>query len=103
MADRRLDLHRLEPALEGGVLLEVLRYSSSVVAPIVCSLPRASIGFRIDAAPMAPRPPRPDKGVDLVDEQDDVAAGADLQYLLQALLEITAVAAAGDECAEVDV
>ena len=31
-----------------------LRYSSSVVAPIVWSSPRASIGFRIDAASMAP-------------------------------------------------
>src|SRR6516162_6175206 len=31
-----------------------LRYSSSVVAPIVCSSPRASIGFRIEAASMAP-------------------------------------------------
>ena len=31
-----------------------LRYSSRVVAPIVCSSPRASIGFRIDAASMAP-------------------------------------------------
>jgi len=42
--------------------------------------------------------------VQLVDEQDDVAAGADLlQHLLQALLEVTAVAAAGDERAEVEV
>ena len=31
-----------------------LRYSSRVVAPIVCSSPRASIGFRIDAASIAP-------------------------------------------------
>ena len=31
-----------------------LRYSSVVVAPIVCSSPRASIGLRIDAASMAP-------------------------------------------------
>ena len=31
-----------------------LRYSSSVVAPIVCSSPRASIGFRIEAASIAP-------------------------------------------------
>ena len=43
------------------------------------------------------------EGVDLVDEQDDVAAGLDLlEHLLQALLEVTAVAAAGDECAEVE-
>src|SRR5579875_2360694 len=31
-----------------------LRYSSSVVAPMVCSSPRASIGFSIEAASMAP-------------------------------------------------
>ena len=31
-----------------------LRYSSRVVAPIVCSSPRASIGLRMEAASMAP-------------------------------------------------
>ena len=31
-----------------------LRYSSSVVAPMVCSSPRASMGLRIDAASIAP-------------------------------------------------
>src|ERR1700712_2505109 len=56
-----------------------LRYSSSVVAPMVCSSPRASIGLR------------------------NVAAGADLlQDLLQTLLEVTAVAGTGDERAEVE-
>ena len=81
-----------------------LRYSSSVVAPMVCSSPRASIGLRIEAASMAPSAaPAPDEGVDLVDEQDDVAAGADLlEHLLQALLEVAPVAAAGDEGAEVE-
>ena len=44
-----------------------------------------------------------DEGVDLVDEQHDVAAGADLlEHLLQALLEVTAVARAGDQRAEVE-
>ena len=47
--------------------------------------------------------PAPDEGVDLVDEHDDVAAGADLlEHLLQALLEVTAVAGAGDQRAEVE-
>ena len=46
---------------------------------------------------------RADQGVQLVDEQDDVAAGADLlQDLLQALLEVAAVAAAGHQGAEVE-
>ncbi|GIU92101.1 MAG: hypothetical protein KatS3mg011_1007 [Acidimicrobiia bacterium] len=31
-----------------------LRYSSKVVAPMVCSSPRASIGLRMEAASMAP-------------------------------------------------
>src|SRR4028118_1858253 len=123
-----------------------LRYSSSVVAPIVCSSPRASRGLGVAGgavgAPAAGRRPlrrllallvqrggadrlqlaagqhrledaggvdgalrgtRADQGVQLVDEQDDVAAGADLlEHLLQALLEVTAVAAAGDERAEVE-
>src|SRR6185437_249425 len=44
-----------------------------------------------------------DERVDLVDERDDVAAGADLLGdLLQALLEVAAVAGAGDERAEVE-
>ena len=81
-----------------------LRYSSVVVAPMVCNSPRASIGLRIDAASMAPSAaPAPDQRVDLVDEQQDVAAGLDLlEHLLQALLEVTAVATAGDEGAEVE-
>ena len=44
-----------------------------------------------------------DERVQLVDEQDDVAAGADLlQHLLQALFEVAAVARARDQRAEVE-
>src|SRR5690606_14067948 len=44
-----------------------------------------------------------DEGVNLVDEGDDVAPRADLlRDLLEALLEVSAVAAAGDERAEVE-
>ena len=43
------------------------------------------------------------EGVDLVDEHDDVAARADLfRDLLESLFEVTAVAGAGDERAEVE-
>src|SRR3546814_16619598 len=43
------------------------------------------------------------EGVELVDEQDDVAAGADLlEHLLEALLEVAAVARAGHERTEVE-
>ena len=81
-----------------------LRYSSSVVAPMVCSSPRASIGLRMRGrVDRALGRAGTDERVQLVDEQDDVAAGADLlEDLLQPLLEVTAVAAAGDERAEVE-
>src|SRR5690606_26622734 len=46
---------------------------------------------------------RTHEGVDLVDEDDDVAARADLLGdLLEALLEVAAVAGSGDERAEVE-
>ena len=51
---RLADEHRLEAPLERRVLLDVLAYSSSVVAPIVCSSPRASIGLSICDASIAP-------------------------------------------------
>ena len=45
----------------------------------------------------------PDQGVDLVDEQHDVTAGLDLfEHLLQALLEVAAVTAAGDQGPQVE-
>src|SRR5699024_11342727 len=46
---------------------------------------------------------RTDQRVDLVDEQDDVAAGADLlEHLAQPLLEVTAVAGTGHQGTEVE-
>ena len=37
--------------------------------------------------------PAPDEGVDLIDEEDDVTASADLfQHFLEPLLEVTAIA-----------
>ena len=58
----------------------------------------------MEAASMAPSAaPAPDQGVQLVDEQDDVAAGADLlQHLLQALLEVAPVAGPGHQGAQVE-
>ena len=89
-APRRLgDLDRLEAALEAASFSMYLRYSSSVVAPMVCSSPRPAWA-RMLAASIAPSAAPARRGVDLVDEQDDVAAGADLlQHLLEALLEVT--------------
>src|SRR5439155_27120372 len=46
---------------------------------------------------------RTDERVDLVDEQDDVAAGAELlQDLLQPLFEVTAITTAGHQSTEVE-
>ena len=81
------------------------RYSSSVVAPMVCSSPRASIGFSMLDASIEPsaapapttvcsssmkRTIRPSASVDL------------LEHGLQALLELAAVLRARDERAHVE-
>lgn len=69
---------------------------------MVCSSPRASFGFRMEAASIAPSAAPAPTSVDLVDEQDDVAALVDLlEHLLQALLEVTAVAGARDQGTQV--
>jgi hypothetical protein len=99
-----LDLDRLEPALERGVLLEVL--AVLVERGGADGLDLAAGQHRLEDAGGVDRAlggTRPDERVDLVDEQDDVAAGGDLlEDLLEALLEVTAVARPGDERAEVE-
>ena len=105
MRQRRLvHLHGLEAALERGILLEVLAVlverGRTDRLQLTAGEQRLEDGCRVDRALGGTRT---DEGVDLVDERDDVAAGADLLGdLLQALLEVTAVAAAGDERAEVE-
>src|ERR1700748_129525 len=81
-----------------------LRYSSSVVAPIVWSLPRASAGFEdrggVDRALCGTCA---DEVVQLVDEENDVAALGDLlHHLLEALLELAAVLGTGDQRSPVE-
>ena len=83
----------------GGSFSMCLRYSSSVVAPMQCSSPRASIGLSMFEASIAPSAaPRADDGVELVDEQDDLAGGVGdlLEDGLQPLLELAAILGAGD-------
>ena len=104
-ATRRLvDLDRLEAALEGGVLLEVL--AVLVERGGADGLQLAAGEHRLEdrrGVDGALGGAGTDERVDLVDEQDDVAAGADLlEHLLEALLEVAAVAGAGDEGAEVE-
>src|SRR5438270_4666218 len=105
VGDRRLvDRDGLEAALEGGVLLQVLA---------VLVERRGADGLQLAAGEHGLEDRRgvdrsfsgagADECVQLVDEQDDVAAGADLlQHLLEALLEVAAVAGAGDESAEIE-
>jgi hypothetical protein len=100
-----VDHHRLEAALERLVLLDVL----AVLVE----------GRRADAAQLAAGEGRlehvggvlgalglagADEGVELVDEQDDLAVGGLdlLEHGLEALLEFAAVLGAGDEGGEVE-
>ena len=97
-------LDRLEAALERGVLLDVLAVlverGRTDGLQLAAGEHRLEDGGRVDRA--LGRTGTHER-VHLVDEQDDVAAGADLlEHLLQALLEVTAVAAAGHERAEVE-
>ena len=98
------DLDGLEAPLESGVLLQVL--AVLVERRRADGLQLAAGQHRLEDAGGVDRAlggARTDESVQLVDEQDDVAAGADLlEHLLQALLEVTAVAATGDERAEVE-
>ena len=89
-----IHLNRLEAALQGSVLLNVL----AVLVQGGCAngLQFASSQHGLEDGGGINRAlcgTRTDKGVDLVDEQDNVPAGADfLQNLLQTLFEVTAVA-----------
>src|SRR5690606_28101647 len=103
--ERRLrDLDRLEAALERGVLLDVL--AVLVQRRRTDGLQLAAGQLRLEDAGRVDRTlggTRTDERVDLVDEQDDVAAGRDLlEHLLEALLEVTAVARAGDQRTQVE-
>ena len=101
---RLLDLDRLEAALERGVLLEVL--AVLVERGGTDGLELTACEHRLEDAGGVDRAfgrTRTDERVQLVDEQDDVAARADLlQHLLEALLEVAAVAGARDQRAEVE-
>ena len=94
----------LEPALERRVLLQVLAVLVERGRTDGLQFTAGELGLE-DAGGVdrAFGGTCTDQRVQLVDEQHDVAAGLDLlEHLLQALLEVTAVAAAGHECAEVE-
>ncbi len=101
---RLVDLDGLEATLQGGVLLEVLAVLVEGGGADGLQLAPGQHGLEdrggVDGAFGGAGA---DQGVQLVDEQDDVAAGADLlEHLLEPLLEVTPVARAGDEGAEVE-
>ncbi len=88
-----------------GSFSTCLRYSSSVVAPMQCSSPRASAGLsRLRGVHRAFGFARADQRVHLVDEEDDVAlAGFHLvEHALQAFLELAAIFGARDQAAHVE-
>ena len=80
-----------------------LRYSSSVVAPMQRSSPRARAGFSRLAASLPPfGPAGADDRVQLVDEEDHVAGvGHFAEHGLQPLLELAAELRAGHQGAHV--
>ena len=105
LVDRRLvDAHLLEAALERGVALEVL--AVLVERRRADRLDLAACERRLEDRGCVDRAlgrAGADEVVELVDEQDDVAALGDLlHHLLQALLELTAVLRPGDERREVE-
>ena len=94
----------LEAPLEGGVLLEVLAVlverGGADGLELAAGEHRLEDAGRVDGALGGAGT---HQGVELVDEQDDVAAGADLlEHLLEALLEVAAVAGTGDQGAEIE-
>ena len=105
MGDRRLlDLDWLEAALQCSVLLEVL--AVLVERGGTDGLQFATGQHRLEDRRCVDGPfsrTGTDKRVDLIDEQDDVAASLDLfQDLLEALLEIAAVTRPSNQRAEVE-
>ena len=82
-----------------------LRYSSSVVAPMVCSSPRASIGLSMFEASSDPSDaPAPTTVCSSSMKRTTRPCDVDdlLEHRLQPLLELAAVLGAGDERAHVE-
>ena len=75
-----------------------LRYSSSIMAPMHCTSPRARAGLRTFEASIAPLGPAgADEGVQFVNEEDRVLGTTDLvHHRLDPLLELAAILGAGD-------
>ena len=103
---RRLVHHdRLEAALEGRVLLDVLPVLVEGGGPDAVQLAPGQHGLEQVARVHGPLGrPRPHHGVELVDEEDDLPLRVldGLEHRLQPLLELAAVLGPGDERAHVE-
>ncbi len=101
---RRIDLDRLEPALERAVLLDVLAVLRRRRRADAADL--AARQRRLEDVGGVERPfrrPRPDQRVELVDEHDDVRVlGQLLHDRLEALFELAAILRAGDDQGDVE-
>ena len=98
-------VHGLEAALEGGVLLDVLLVLVQGGGAHAAQLAAGEGGLSMfEASIDALGGARAHHGVQLVDEEDDVALGLLdlLEHGLQPVLELAAVLGAGDEGAEVE-
>jgi hypothetical protein len=100
-----VDEHRLEAALEGGVLLDVL--AVLVERRRADGVQLAAGEHRLEQVGGVHRPfgrAGAHDGVQLVDEQDDLALGVLdlLQHRLQALFELAAVLGTGDQRTQVE-
>ena len=103
--DRLVDEHRLEASLEGRVLLDVLAVLvQGRGADGVQLAAREHRLEQVGGVHGALRRARADHGVQLVDEQDDLALGVLdlLEHGLQPLLELAPVLGARDERAQVE-
>ena len=101
---RLLDVDRLEAALEGGVLGEVLAelLGRGGADDLEGTAREHGLehGARIDGALGGTGT---DDGVHLIDEEDDVVGvGGLLDHVLEALLELAAILGAGDEAGQVE-
>ena len=103
--DARLaDEDRLEAALQGGVLLDVLAVLVERRGADRLQLAaREQRLHHVGGVDRALGRAGADDGVQLVDEEDDVARALDLvEHALEPLLELAAVLGAGDHAAEVE-
>ena len=102
---RLADVHRLEPALQRGVFLDVLAILIERRGADDVQLAAGQRGLeqirRVDRALGAARA---HQGVELVDEHDEPAFGAGdlLDHRLEALLELAAILGPGDQLTQVE-